>query len=157
MPGSTSTYSSHGSKALVTPAFPSEQPHLNSQSDPRDVDADSGLEERKAMALEGGVPLSFVDIFAVLQVVRPASVDEIRWYQAINDTGVFLDRWGSAAEQLGWAAHDVIDPQFTPAALAWALNGTHVIGLTSTSARLSDGRTFVRTPVGEVKVTDHGL
>jgi len=100
------------------------------------------------MALEGGVTPAFARVFAALQVARPASVDEFRWYQAINDGGVFLDTWGRTAEQLGWSASDIIGPQFTPTALAWALQGAQVIGLTATSARISDGRMFVRTLEG---------
>jgi hypothetical protein len=100
------------------------------------------------MALEGGISPAFARVFAVLQVVRPASADEIQWRQAIDDVGVFLDTWGSAAERMGWTAHHVIGPQFTPASLAWFLKGTSVISLTSTRARLSDGRMFVRPSGG---------
>jgi len=127
---------------------------LKSEDNLRKIGADGEIEEREAMSLEGRVPPSFVGLFAVLQVMRPAGADECRWYQAINDAGVFLDEWGAVAEQLGWTAHDVIGPQFTPTALAWALNGAQAVGLTSTSARLSDGRTFVRTATGNIKVTD---
>ncbi len=145
MPGTTSTYLSRGVGTLVTPAPASKYPHLLHEEDACRAGADGDLEEREAMALEGGVSPAFARVFAALQVARPASVDEARWYQAINDVGVFLDTWGSTAEQLGWTARDVIGLQFTPMALAWALRGAQVIGLTATRARLSDGRALVRT------------
>ena len=86
-------------------------------------DRDGTLDEREAMALEGGVSSTFARLFAVLQVARPASVNEDRWYQAINDAGLFLDEWGQIAERLGWSARDLIGPAYTPAALAWSLQG----------------------------------
>lgn len=81
MPGGTSTYPSRGVDAFVTPASASKCPHV------ADGDAEDGasvgdiLDERIAMALEGGVSPAFARVFAVLQVVRPASVDEVRWHQ----------------------------------------------------------------------------
>jgi hypothetical protein len=130
---------------LVTPASASKYPHLIHEEDACRAGSDGDLEERDAMALEGGVSPAFARVFAALQVGRPASVDEARWYQAINDVGVFLDTWGRMAEHLGWTARDIIGPQFTPTTLAWALQGAQVIGITATSARFSDGRAFVRT------------
>ncbi|RDI62680.1 hypothetical protein [Microvirga subterranea] len=148
MPGSTSTYPSRGVDAFVTPASASEYSHVaDGQTEDGATVADV-LDERTAMALEGGVSPAFARLFAALQVVRPASVDEIQWRQAIDDVGIFLDTWGSAAERMGWTAHDVIGPQFTPASLAWLLNGASVISLTPTHARLSDGRTFARPSDG---------
>jgi hypothetical protein len=109
------------------------------------IGAAGDLEEREAMALEGGVSPVFARVFAALQVSRSTSVSLSRWRQAIDDVGIFLDTWGSAAERLGWTARDVIGPQCSPVALAWVLNGAQVNCLTRTGAVLSDGRTFVRT------------
>ncbi|KAA2241156.1 hypothetical protein [Salinarimonas soli] len=89
------------------------------------------------MALEGGVPALYARAFAVLQVVQPAGVDLDHWHRAINDAGLLLDARGDEAERLGWPDADVI-------ALAWALNGASVSTLTTTTARLSDGRTIER-------------
>jgi hypothetical protein len=107
-------------------------------------DLEGDLDEREAMALEGGVSPAFALLFAVLQVARPASVDEGRRYQAINDAGLFLDEWGQMAERLGWSARDIMGPGYTPVALAWALQGARVATLSATTAHLSDGRTFTR-------------
>ena len=104
--------------------------------------ANGTLDEREAMALEGGVPPAFARVFAALQVARPASVNEECWWQAVTNIAVFLDEWGAIAERLGWNARDLIGPAFTMEALAWALKGARVMTLTSTVARLSDGRIF---------------
>jgi hypothetical protein len=128
----------------VTPASISEHSDLAIEQDARETGVAGDLKEREVMALEGGVSPAFARVFAALQVVRPVSMDERQWYQAINDIGVFLDTWGSAAERLGWTARDVIGPQCSPEALAWALNGAKVTSLTRTSALVSDGRMFVR-------------
>ena len=76
-----------------------------------------------------------------------------RWYEAINDIGIFLDCWGRTAERLGWTARDIIGPQFTPRALAWALKGARVVSLTRTTACLSDSRIFIRA--GQEVCDDH--
>ncbi|MFC4174167.1 hypothetical protein ACFOYU_19310 [Microvirga sp. GCM10011540] len=154
MPGGASTYLSRGIGTLVTPASAFKYPHLVHEEGACRASSNGNLEEREAMALEGGVSPAFARVFAALQVARPASVDVARWYQAINDFGVFLDSWSSTAERLGWTARDIISPQFTPTALAWALQGAQVIGLTATSARLSDGRTFVRASAEEIIMAD---
>jgi hypothetical protein len=100
------------------------------------------LAERTAMALEGGVPTSYAEAFAALQLGCPDNVDEARWRQAIDDIAIFLDTWGLTADRLGWGARDVIGLRFMPAALAWALQGARAVTLTATAARLSDGRMF---------------
>ncbi len=102
------------------------------------------LDEREAMALEGGVPAAFARSFAALQISRPTTVSAARWERAINDAGLFLDAWGGQAERLGWSADDL----FSPAGLAWSLEGAHVTRLTRTSATLSDERTFTRSDQG---------
>jgi hypothetical protein len=104
----------------------------------------AALDERTAMALEGNIPACYAQAFAALQLYRPDGADETRWQQAIAGIALFLDTWGSQAERLGWAARDVIGPQFTPTALAWVLKNARVIGLAMTTAYLSDGRTFTR-------------
>ena len=100
------------------------------------------VNEREAMAVEGGVPATFARTFAVFQLARPAGVSRDCWELAINDAGRFLDTWGHEAERLGWSAPDVIGP--SRHALVWALNGARVTRLTTTTATLSDGRTFTR-------------
>lgn len=143
-PGSTGTYPSHDVGTLVTPAAACKLPNLTDEERVYETGIGDDLEEREAMALEGGVPSVFAQMFAALQVARPASVDEQRWYEAINDIGIFLDGWGHTAAQLSWTARDIIGPQFTSRALAWALQGARVVSLTRATACLSDGRTFTR-------------
>jgi hypothetical protein len=135
----------------VTPA--SELPNLVAEEGQHEANDSVDLDEREAMALEGGVSPAFARVFAALQVARPASVDEQRWYEAINGVGIFLDCWGYTAERLGWTARDIIGPQFTPRALAWALQGARVVSLTRTTACLSDGRIFIRA--GQEACDDH--
>jgi hypothetical protein len=144
MPGSTSTYPSHDGETLVMPASASKLPNLIHEEGDRGTAIGDDLDEREAMALEGGVPPAFARVFAALQVARPASVDEQRWYGGINDVGIFLDDWGGTAERLGWTARDIIGPQFTPRALAWVLKGARVVSLTRTMACLSDDGIFTR-------------
>ena len=154
---STSTYPASGVETLVTSGPASQHPHRMVEGGQHQADVDGCLDEREAMALEGGVSPAFARVFAALQVARPASVNLSRWHQAIEDVAIFLDTWGGAAERLGWTARDVIGPHFTPAALAWFLNGAQVISLTPTRARLSDGRTFVRTAGAETNATSARL
>lgn len=151
MPSGTSTYPARGVETLVTsgPAF--EERHQVVGDGEGQTGAGGYLEEREAMALEGGVSPAFAHVFAALQVARPTSVSLSRWHQAIDDAGIFLDTWGDAAARLGWTARDVIGPQLTPTALAWALNGAQVISITRTSTHFSDGRTLVRNVVAENK------
>jgi hypothetical protein len=133
----------------VTPLSASKNPFLAGNESERETDARVALDEREAMALAGGVSPAYAREFAVLQVARHASVEEQRWNEAINDAGVFLDKWGGVAEHLGWTARDIFGPHFTPSALAWALQGAQVIKLTAEEAHLSDDRTVARSS-GEV-------
>lgn len=142
-PSRSSTYQRGAVGTLVTP--PAARNSNFAEIVERATDATVDLDEREAMALAGEVPLAFARVFAAMQVARPASVDEPRWRQAINDAGVFVDTWGGVAERLGWTARDIFGPHFTPSALAWALQGAQVIALTATEAHLSDGRTFARS------------
>jgi hypothetical protein len=57
---------------------------------------------------------------------------------------LFLDTWGSEAEELGWTVRDIVGPAFALTTLAWVLMGARVVCLAATTADLSDGRTFVR-------------
>ncbi len=59
------------------------------------------IEERIAMALEGGVPALYAEAFAQMQVGCPAGMSSARWEQAVNDAGLFLDAHGAAAAALG--------------------------------------------------------
>ncbi len=94
------------------------------------------IEERIAMALEGGVPALYAEAFAQMQATCPAGMSTVRWEQAANDAGLFLDAHGAAAAALGWRVDDL----FAPEGLVWALAGERVSCLSSSQAVLSDGR-----------------
>ena len=98
------------------------------------------VDEREAMALEGGVPVAYARAFAELQVRQPDDWDEASWWQAIDDAGRFLDSHGRDAERKDWTALDL----FGPAGLAFALKGRTVTTLSISLAVLSDGRTVLK-------------
>jgi hypothetical protein len=78
------------------------------------------IEERRAMAM-GGVPEAYLDGWARLQVQRPVAVSEDEWRQAIIDAGLFLDRFGDHAVELGWTPGDLFDApcDSSPGGLVW--------------------------------------
>ena len=92
------------------------------------------------MALEGGVPALYAEAFAQMQVTYPDGMSTVRWEQAVNDAGLFLDAHGTAAAAPGWRVEDL----FAPAGLVWALAGATVTCLSSSQAVLSDGRRIVK-------------
>ena len=99
------------------------------------------LDERQAIAeMEGRVPPSYSAGFARLQLTQPPGLSVLRWLQAVDDAGRFLDAFGQPAQALGWRADDL----FRPDGLVLALQGAHVTQLTSTTAVLSDGRSVSR-------------
>ena len=104
----------------------------NSNHDPDE------LEERAAMAAEGGVPAPYVDAFARMQVVHPIRLSWDEWARMVDDASRFLDAWGEAAVGLGWTVDDL----FGDGKLAAALKGATVTALSSGTATLSDGRIY---------------
>jgi hypothetical protein len=101
----------------------------------------SDLEERQAIAeIEGGIPPLYSAGFARLQLTPPPGLSVLRWLQAVDDAGRFLDAFGEPAQALGWRADDL----FQSDGLMLALQGAHVTKLTSTKAVLSDGRSVTR-------------
>ena len=86
--------------------------------------------ERSAIALvEGHVPAVYASAFARLQVTRPFGTSDWQWQQTINDAGLFLDRWGRRAEQLGWTPDDLFAPPVEAqhrGGLVWRLEGRRV-------------------------------
>jgi hypothetical protein len=58
----------------------------------------------------------------------------------VNDAGRFLDAFGRQAQVMGWRGDDL----FRPDGLVQTLAGAYVTNITSTTAVLSDGRTFKR-------------
>lgn len=98
------------------------------------------MQERAAMAMEGGVSALYVESFARMQVVHPIRLSREEWGRMIDDAGRFLYAWGEAAVGLGWSADDL----FGDHGLVAALKGAAVTGLSSAVATLSDGRTHRR-------------
>ncbi len=78
--------------------------------------------------------------FARLQLTPPPGLSVLRWLQAVDDAGRFLDAFGQQAQAMGWRSDDL----FRSGGLVQTLQGAHVTKITSTTAVLSDGRTFKR-------------
>jgi len=111
------------------------------------------LGEREALAIGGGVPVLYARAFASMQAACPPGVPEPRWHQAINDAGLFLDRWGEAAELPEWTANDLFGlhptaplSRMDEMGLVWLLRGERVIMLTATQARFQRGLAYDRRP-----------
>ena len=107
---------------------------VNTNHDPDD------LEERAAMAMEGGVPALYVDAWARMQVVHPICLSRQEWERLVDDAGRFLDAWGEAAVSLGWSSEEL----FGERGLMAALKGASVTALSTDTATLSDGRIYQR-------------
>jgi hypothetical protein len=93
------------------------------------------LEERAAFA--STVPEVYRDAWARFQLVMPRGADLETWERAINDAGLFLDRWGDTAVEMGWSADDI----FGCDGLALALCGDEVRALGPRHAAM-EGRRF---------------
>lgn len=99
------------------------------------------LDERQAIAeVEGGILPLYSAGFACLQLTPPAGLSVPRWLQVVDDAGRFLDAFGRQAQAMGWRADDL----FRPDGLVQTLQGVHITKITTTTAVLSDGRTFKR-------------
>jgi hypothetical protein len=108
---------------------------------------DAEADERAAIAEhDGGVPACFAFGFGLLQAERPSDIPEMRWRQAIDGAGRFLDRWGAQAAAHGWTAVDLFSRK--QSSLAWALDGADVVTLNPDVAVMSDGRQFRRIAPG---------
>jgi hypothetical protein len=90
--------------------------------------------------IEGGVPPLYSAGFAHLQLTPPPGLSVSRWLQAVDDAGRFLDAFGQQAQAMCWRADDL----FRSDGLVRTLQGAHVTTITTTTAALSDGRTFKR-------------
>lgn len=66
------------------------------------------FEERAAIVAEGAkVRPAWAEEFARLCVApRPSRISAKDWQRIVDDGGVFLDRWGSKADELGWGPLD---------------------------------------------------
>jgi hypothetical protein len=113
------------------------------------------IDERTAIAEhDGGRPAIYAVPFATLQLVCPPNVPEQRWQQAINDAGLFLDRWGHEAERFGWRPDELFGLhaeapmcRYDCMGLIWILRGRTVKDLGVDFATLSNSNKFYRKPI----------
>jgi hypothetical protein len=99
---------------------------------PNSQDEIDALEERTAIAIElGGVPADYAEDFARLQCLRLACISERDQQQAAIDAGIFLDRWGRAAQENGWSAADIfcLPSDSVLGGLVWQMKGRAVTGV----------------------------
>jgi hypothetical protein len=111
--------------------------------DSNEIQAD----ERAAIAeIDGGVPRVYADAFAGLQLQQPISVGKAAWERAVYDAGLFLDQWGSLANEFQWTPGDLFDVPHDakPGGLIWFLQGEPVRALGHPHAITESGRSFVR-------------
>ena len=94
----------------------------------------------------GSVPDAYLDAWARLQVQRPATVSEDEWQLAVNDAGLFLNRWVSLAVEFQWSPGDLFDVprDGRQGGLVWFLKGEKVRALGLEHAVTESGRTFDR-------------
>lgn len=93
-----------------------------------------------ARAELGGFPVIYARAFAEMQMRPPPTMSVDRWYEAVNNAGLFLDEWGATAEQTGWTANDL----FGHSGLVWRLAGQPVTALDASCAIRVTGRRFDR-------------
>ena len=103
------------------------------------------IEERRALIADT-CPAPYADVFARLNHQKPLAVSVEQWERAANDAGLFLDAWGTLAEEMQWTAGDLFDVprEGRAGGLVWRLGGERVEALGPDHARLADGRTIGR-------------
>lgn len=131
---------------------PIERSKVANVAGPTRLDAAS-VEERLGILLhEGRIPRHYALTFAEMQHECPNEVPKNRWEQFINDTGIFLDRWGDKAHAFGWRVRDLFGldtksplARFDRMGLCWLLKGQTVVAIAANAARLSGGLTYYRS------------
>jgi hypothetical protein len=103
------------------------------------------IEERAALCA-GCVPAIYLDAWARLNHQKPVRVSDADWYRAVNDGGLFLDRWGSEAALWGWTAGDLLDVprDGQRGGLIWFLAGERVEACGPEHAQTESGLVFDR-------------
>jgi hypothetical protein len=109
-------------------------------------------QERIAIAqYDGDVPAIYAEAFASLVARCPAGVPFVRWQEALNDAGLFLDKWGNDASRLGWLPPNInlfgVDKnaplaRYDNMGLCWLLQGRFVTAIDENGATLSNGLKF---------------
>jgi hypothetical protein len=140
MSGSPSTYLSHRVRMLVTPAPASAHPqHLGDEGE-CEAGVCGDLEEREAMALEGGTspPLP--------ECSRPCKLRDRRaWANLVGTrpSTMLVCFWIPGAVRPSSSDGVLATSSARTSPRGVGLGSAQVIGLLAASARLSDGRTFV--------------
>jgi hypothetical protein len=93
------------------------------------------------------VPELYLDAWARLQCQKPTRVSDGDWWQAIDDGGLFLNRWASLAAEFQWTTADLFNvPRDGRAGgLVWFLAGQAVRALGPEHAVTTSGRVFDRS------------
>ncbi|HEY8007435.1 MAG TPA: hypothetical protein VIE66_11710 [Methylocella sp.] len=88
------------------------------------------LGERKGVAA-GSVPEPYLDAWVRLQCQKPMRVPDAEVRRALNDTGRFLDQWGTLAVEFQWTPADLFDVprDGRPGGLVWFLQDETVRAL----------------------------
>jgi hypothetical protein len=100
----------------------------------------AAIEERAGLTADR-VPPVYLDAWARLNHQKPEGVSEAEWRQALDDGGLFLDRWGADAAALGYSPGELFD---VVAGLIWRLAGEQVTGVGTYSVLLPGGRAIKR-------------
>jgi hypothetical protein len=116
-------------------------PESEALSDDEEIE----VEERAGIAM-GSVPELYLDAWARLQVQRPATVPDDEWWRAVNDAGLFLDRWGAHAVQFVWSPANQfnVPRDGSQGGLVWFLRGEPVRAFGPEHAITESGRVFDR-------------
>ena len=78
------------------------------------------------------------------------AVLDAAWRRAINDAGLFMDKWGSLAVELKWTPGDLFDlpRDGRRGGLLWFLEGEKVRALGPEHALTESAKVFDRVPLG---------
>lgn len=88
---------------------------------------------------------NFYAAFERLKRDRPRSVEEARWWLAIEDAATFLEAKGYVAARFGWSAEDLFAPPCGdgPSGLIWRICGGVVVYVNAASATIERSATSV--------------
>ncbi len=103
------------------------------------------IDEREAIiAVDGGIPLTYVTSYNCFIRTVPIGADPERHQRAIDDAGRLFDLWGDTLVAMGWQSSDFFDWSEGCAGLAWEMRGRHVVALTDRTATIAgDSRTEI--------------
>jgi hypothetical protein len=134
----------------------------NNPENQTDESQHDDFSERCGMIAANGHENSWVESAAALFTMpRPSVYSSSRWEQIVNDGGLFLDRWGRQAAEMGWRAVDVFGahpnaPEYRldHAGLVPMLRGRSVIDIAPDTARIDCGCEIIQTFTRSTMATD---